>query len=142
RGTTTSTCTRSGPIRPVSSTSTSARCFRDCADVTRGSPVPRFRWLDVWVHTRCSHIMRSDQHMGVFEEAKGKVKEAVADVTDNPDLKREGQAQKDKGAAEREATEARAKEKTHDAKATSHEAEQESAEAAKRGARPRARAMS
>ena len=31
--------------------------------------------------------------MGVFEEAKGKVKEAVGDLTDNPDLQREGEAQ-------------------------------------------------
>jgi uncharacterized protein YjbJ (UPF0337 family) len=39
--------------------------------------------------------------MGAFEEAKGKVKQAVGDVTDNPDLRREGQAQQDKGDAER-----------------------------------------
>ena len=40
--------------------------------------------------------------MGVFEEAKGKVKEKVGEVADNPDLMREGQAQKDKGEAQRE----------------------------------------
>ncbi len=55
--------------------------------------------------------------MGVFEEAKGKVKEVAGDITDNPDLKAEGQAQKDKGEAEREATEARAEAKAHEAKA-------------------------
>ena len=69
--------------------------------------------------------------MGVFEEAKGKVKEAVGDLTDNPDLQREGEAQKDKGEAEREATEARAEAKKHEAKAKAHEAEQNVAERAK-----------
>ena len=62
--------------------------------------------------------------MGVFEEAKGKVKEAVGDLTDNPDLQREGEA-------EREATEARAEAKKHEAKAKAHETEQEVAERAK-----------
>jgi uncharacterized protein YjbJ (UPF0337 family) len=70
-------------------------------------------------------------HMGVFEEAKGKAKEAVGDLTNNPDLQREGQAQKDKGEAEREATQARAEAKGHDAKAKAHEMEQEAAEDAK-----------
>ena len=69
--------------------------------------------------------------MGVFEEAKGKVKEAVGDITNNPDLQREGQAQADKGEAEREATEARAEAKAHEAKAKAHEVEQRAAEAAK-----------
>ena len=31
--------------------------------------------------------------MSVFEQAKGKVKEAVGDVTDNDSLKKEGEAQ-------------------------------------------------
>ena len=65
--------------------------------------------------------------MGVFEEAKGKVKQAVGDVTDNPDLQREGQAQHEKGQAEREATQARAEAKGHEAKAKSKEVEQEGA---------------
>jgi uncharacterized protein YjbJ (UPF0337 family) len=69
--------------------------------------------------------------MGAFEEAKGKVKEAVGDLTNNPDLKREGQAQEKKGEAEREATQARAEAKGHEAKAKMHEVEQEGAEAAK-----------
>lgn len=69
--------------------------------------------------------------MGVFEEAKGKVKEAAGDLTNNPDLQREGQAQADKGAAEREATEARAEAKAHEAKAKAKEVEQEAAETAK-----------
>jgi uncharacterized protein YjbJ (UPF0337 family) len=69
--------------------------------------------------------------MGVFEELKGKAKSAVGDVTDNPDLVREGEAQEDKGRAEREATEARAKAKAHEAKAEMHEARQEAAERAK-----------
>jgi uncharacterized protein YjbJ (UPF0337 family) len=69
--------------------------------------------------------------MGVFEAAKGKVKEAVGDVTNNPDLQREGQAQEEKGQAEREATQARAEAKKHEAKAKGHEVEQEAAESAK-----------
>ena len=55
--------------------------------------------------------------MGVFEEAKGKAKEAVGDLTDNPDLQREGQAQKEKGEAERQATQARVEAKAHEANA-------------------------
>jgi uncharacterized protein YjbJ (UPF0337 family) len=69
--------------------------------------------------------------MGVFEEAKGKVKEAVGDLTNNPDLQREGDAQADKGQAEREATEARAKAKAHEAKAEEKEVEQKVAQQSK-----------
>lgn len=69
--------------------------------------------------------------MGVFEEAKGKVKETVGDVTNNPDLQREGQAQKKKGEAEREATQARAEAKAHEAKAKAHEVEEEAAQSSK-----------
>ena len=69
--------------------------------------------------------------MGVFEEAKGKVKEAVGDVTNNPDLQREGQAQEDKGRNEREATQARAEAKAHEGKAKAHEVEQQAAEQTK-----------
>lgn len=69
--------------------------------------------------------------MGVFEEAKGKAKEAAGDIAGDPDLQREGQAQAEKGAAEREATEERAEAKAHESKAKAKEVEQESAEAAK-----------
>jgi uncharacterized protein YjbJ (UPF0337 family) len=69
--------------------------------------------------------------MGAFEEIKGKVKEAAGDLTNNPDLVREGQAQKDKGEAEREATEARIEAKAHEAKAKAAETKQEAAERAK-----------
>jgi uncharacterized protein YjbJ (UPF0337 family) len=69
--------------------------------------------------------------MGAFEELKGKAKEAVGDLTNDPDLVREGQAQKDKGEAEREATEARVEAKAHEAKAEAHEARQEAAERSK-----------
>ena len=66
--------------------------------------------------------------MGVFEEAKGKAKEAVGDLTNNPDLQREGEAQAEKGEAEREATEARAEAKAHEAKAKEKELEQKAAQ--------------
>ena len=69
--------------------------------------------------------------MGVFEEAKGKVKEKVGEIADDPKLQREGQAQAKKGEAEREATEARVEAKGHEAKAKAHEVEQEVAERAK-----------
>src|SRR5437764_14706237 len=69
--------------------------------------------------------------MGVFEEAKGKVKEKVGEVTDNPDLQREGRAQEKKGEAEREATQARIEAKGHEGKAKAREVEQEAAERAK-----------
>lgn len=69
--------------------------------------------------------------MGAFEEAKGKVKEAVGDLTNNPDLEREGEAQAEKGEAEREATAARAEAKAHEAKAKGHEVEEKIAQDAK-----------
>ncbi len=69
--------------------------------------------------------------MGAIEELKGKAKEAVGDLTDNPDLAREGEAQKKKGEAEREADQARAEAKAHEAKAREKEIEQELAERAK-----------
>lgn len=69
--------------------------------------------------------------MGVFEEAKGKAKEALGDLTNNPDLQREGQAQEEKGKAEREATEARAEAKAKELKAKEKELEQETAESMK-----------
>jgi len=66
--------------------------------------------------------------MGAIEEAKGRVKEAIGDLTGNRDLRREGEAQEDKGKAEREATEARVEAKAHEAKAKAKEAEQKAAE--------------
>jgi uncharacterized protein YjbJ (UPF0337 family) len=69
--------------------------------------------------------------MGTFEEAKGRIKEAAGDVTGNPDLRREGEAQADRGKAEREATEARAEARAHEAKAEMDEREQRIAERSK-----------
>ncbi len=69
--------------------------------------------------------------MGTFEEAKGKIKEAAGDLTNNPDLQREGEAQVEKGEAEREATEARAEAKAHEAEAEAREVEQRIAESSK-----------
>jgi uncharacterized protein YjbJ (UPF0337 family) len=67
--------------------------------------------------------------MGVLEEAKGKVKQAAADLTDNDALKAEGEAQAGKGAEERKETEARAAAKAHEAKAGLADTKQEAAEA-------------
>lgn len=69
--------------------------------------------------------------MGMFEEVKGKAKEVVGDVTDNPDLEEEGRAQRQKGEAEREATEARAKAKAHEVEAKEKELEERAARDAK-----------
>lgn len=66
--------------------------------------------------------------MGAFEEAKGKLKQAAGDIADNPDLRREGEAQEDKGEAEREATQARAEAKAREAKAEAHEVEEKAAQ--------------
>jgi uncharacterized protein YjbJ (UPF0337 family) len=67
--------------------------------------------------------------MGVLEEAKGKVKQAVADLTDDSTLKAEGEAQAGKGAEERKETEARAAAKAHEAKADVQDDRQQVAEA-------------
>ncbi len=66
--------------------------------------------------------------MGAFEEAKGKTKQAVGDLTDNPDLQREGHAQSEKGEAEQEASAAQAEARAHEAEAAAREAEQRGAE--------------
>jgi uncharacterized protein YjbJ (UPF0337 family) len=63
--------------------------------------------------------------MGVVEQAKGKVKQAVGDLTDNDALRIEGEAQADKGAEERKATESRAKAKAHETRAALADAELE-----------------
>ena len=69
--------------------------------------------------------------MGIFEKAKGKAKQVVGDVTDDPELQAEGRAQKDKGQAEHEADKAKVEAKAHEAKAKEKELEQEAAERAK-----------
>ena len=66
--------------------------------------------------------------MGVFEEAKGRVKEAIGDLIGDPKTQKEGEAQSEKGRAEREATEARARGRAQESKAEAHEAEQKAAE--------------
>lgn len=66
--------------------------------------------------------------MGVMEETKGKVKQAVGDLTDNEALKTEGQAQADKGAEERKETQAQASAQAHEKKAEMHERKQEAAQ--------------
>lgn len=69
--------------------------------------------------------------MGVGEELKGKAKAAVGEVTDNDNLRREGEAQVDKGKAEVDATQARAEAKANEAKARVHEEQQRGAQEAK-----------
>jgi uncharacterized protein YjbJ (UPF0337 family) len=67
--------------------------------------------------------------MGVFEEVKGKVKQAVGDLTDDEVLRTEGEAQQDKGAEERKETAARATAKAHETKADIADRKQQAAEA-------------
>ena len=69
--------------------------------------------------------------MGVFEQAKGKAKEAVGNLTDNADLAHEGEAQQVKGEAETAATKSRLEAKAHEAKAKIAEKVEEAAQAAK-----------
>lgn len=66
--------------------------------------------------------------MGVFEEAKGKIKQAAGDVTDNEQLQAEGSAQSDRGAEEREATEARTKAQAHEKAAETADQKQQAAD--------------
>jgi uncharacterized protein YjbJ (UPF0337 family) len=69
--------------------------------------------------------------MGVLEEGKGKAKEAIGDLTNDPDLRQEGTAQKKKGQAERQAAQERAKARAHDVEAREKELEQRAAESTK-----------
>jgi uncharacterized protein YjbJ (UPF0337 family) len=69
--------------------------------------------------------------MGVFEEGKGKAKEAIGDLTNDPKLREEGMAQKEKGQAERQAAQERAKAKAHDVESKEKELEQQAAESTK-----------
>jgi uncharacterized protein YjbJ (UPF0337 family) len=66
--------------------------------------------------------------VGVFEEAKGKVKSAVGDVADKPELQAEGEAQAEKGAEQRQETKERAAAEAHEAKADLYEQKQRAAE--------------
>jgi uncharacterized protein YjbJ (UPF0337 family) len=68
--------------------------------------------------------------MGAFEQAKGKVKETVGEVTDNDALRKEGEAQVDKGYEESKETEAKAKAQAHEKKAEMYEEKQKLAEKA------------
>ena len=72
--------------------------------------------------------LRQKDETGVAASVKGKVKEAVGDLTDNAELKREGTAQKQKGASENKADAERAKAKGYEAKAKEKELEQKAHE--------------
>lgn len=63
--------------------------------------------------------------MGVLEQAKGKVKQAIGDLTDNDALRLEGEAQNDKGDEQRQAAKARAKANGYEMKADLADAELE-----------------
>ena len=66
--------------------------------------------------------------MSVFEQTKGKIKQAAGDLTDNETLKAEGEAQAKKGAEETKETKARAEAKMHEKKADMYDAKQEAME--------------
>jgi uncharacterized protein YjbJ (UPF0337 family) len=57
--------------------------------------------------------------MGVFDEVKGKIKGKTGEVTDNEDLRAEGEAQNEKGEADRETQQARGEAQKHEKKADS-----------------------
>ncbi|ABD11359.1 hypothetical protein Francci3_1985 [Frankia casuarinae] len=66
-------------------------------------------------------VRREHSLMGAFEEAKGKIKKAAADVTGSEGLRQEGQQQEEKGREQREAEEARAQAQAHEREAEGHE---------------------
>jgi len=61
---------------------------------------------------------------GVVEDLKGKAKEVVGELRDDPRLRREGEAQQEKARAEREAAAHEAAADRERAQAKAHEAEQ------------------
>ena len=63
---------------------------------------------------------------GVIEDVKGKAKEAVGAVTNNDDLRDEGQAQQRKAEAERDVAKKEAEAERARAKSEAYEAEQRS----------------
>lgn len=69
--------------------------------------------------------------MSVFEKAKGKLKQVVGDLTDDPNLHREGQAQEAKGEAAQDASRARAEAALSEAEVAVQEARQRAAERGK-----------
>ncbi len=66
--------------------------------------------------------------MGMMEEAKGKLKQAAGDLTDNPEMRQEGRAQEDKAVEERRENQAAVEAQQHEEKAQRLEREQEAAE--------------
>ena len=75
-----------------------------------------------------SSSLKAKDENGLAASVKGKVKEAVGDLTDNAELKQEGQAQKEKGKSETDADAARARAKANEAKAKEKEMEQRAAQ--------------
>lgn len=71
--------------------------------------------------------LKAKDESGIGASIKGKVKEAVGDLTDNEALQQEGKAQKDKGKAETNADAARTKAKAYEAKAKEKELEERAA---------------
>ena len=61
---------------------------------------------------------------GVVEDLKGKAKEVVGEIKDDPRLRREGEAQQNKARSERDAATHEAEAEKARAKARAHEAEQ------------------
>ncbi|HWB67495.1 MAG TPA: CsbD family protein [Mycobacteriales bacterium] len=63
-----------------------------------------------------------------MEEAKGRMKQAAADLTDDSKLKAEGQAQENKATEERRSEQLRDEAKEHKANAEQYDEEQRMAE--------------
>lgn len=66
--------------------------------------------------------------MGAFEEAKGKVKQAVGDLTDDAELHKEGTAQEAKGEHEQAEDAARTEAREHADAAEAYEERERSAQ--------------
>ena len=69
--------------------------------------------------------------MGSFEEAKGRIKQALSDLTENDDLEREGEAQVEKDRAQREADAAKAEARGREAEAAERRREERTAQEGK-----------
>ena len=69
--------------------------------------------------------------MSEADEAKGRLKEAAGDLTDDEELRQEGKAQERKSEAEDEAAAARAEARAAETEAAGHELDEEAAQQSK-----------
>ncbi len=69
--------------------------------------------------------------MGSFEETKGRLKGAVGDLTENPELEQEGNAQQRKADAQDQADQARSQARSDESAAQQSERDEKAAQESK-----------